>query len=399
MRVALLTDGIYPYVIGGMQKHSFFITKYLAKNKVYVDLYHCPENTEYDIQKLDVFSDEEKQYIRPFVIEFPPKKMRFPGHYLLRSYCYSEKIFAVLQKNIAEVDFIYCKGFSGWKLICSNDSRHGKFPPIGIKFHGLNMFQKAPSFKGWLEQMMFRPVVTMLMKKSDFVFSYGGKITEITKKIGIPDSKIIEIPTGIEKEWLIDRINSKSEIVSDKEQNLKTQTLRFLYIGRYERLKGIQELSEAINNLLRKSIFEFHFIGPIPEKLQIKNKRIKYHKQISSSDELKKIMDSCDVLVLPSYSEGMPNAIIEGMARGLAIIATDVGAVSYLVNDDNGILLERCTVKGIESAMLRMMDLSEEKIVQLKNNSLRKIKENFLWEDIVKKLITELEKNIITKKP
>ena len=40
MRVALITDGIYPYVIGGMQKHSFYIAKYLAKNRVYVDLFH-----------------------------------------------------------------------------------------------------------------------------------------------------------------------------------------------------------------------------------------------------------------------------------------------------------------------------------------------------------------------
>ena len=40
MRIALITDGIYPYVMGGMQKHSYFLAKFLAKNKIYVDLFH-----------------------------------------------------------------------------------------------------------------------------------------------------------------------------------------------------------------------------------------------------------------------------------------------------------------------------------------------------------------------
>ena len=40
MKIALITDGIYPYVMGGMQKHSYFLAKYLAKNKIKIDLYH-----------------------------------------------------------------------------------------------------------------------------------------------------------------------------------------------------------------------------------------------------------------------------------------------------------------------------------------------------------------------
>ena len=52
MRIALLTDGIYPYVLGGMQRHSFYLAKYFAKNKFYVDLFHFNQS-EYDINKLE----------------------------------------------------------------------------------------------------------------------------------------------------------------------------------------------------------------------------------------------------------------------------------------------------------------------------------------------------------
>lgn len=385
MKIALVTDGIQPYVIGGMQRHSFFIAKYLAKNKVYVDLYHYHENKEHDIHKLEIFSEEEKKYIRSFVVDFPDEKVRFPGHYLRRSYRYSERIFNVLKKNLDGIDFIYCKGFSGWKLICSKDFRSAQFPPLGIKFHGLNMFQKPPSLIGWFEQLMFRPVVKSLMKNSDYVFSYGGKITEITKQIGISEKKIIEIPTGIEKEFLTSDIRHPSSVI------------RFVYVGRYERLKGIQELSQAIKNLSSKQKFEFHFIGPIPNKLQLNCKEVKYHGKISSSEEIKAIMDSCDFLVLPSYSEGMPNVIIEAMARGLAIIATDVGAINCLVNSENGFLLNNCSVKNIETAMISAISVSTEKLLEMKKKSLKKIEENFLWENISGKLINEIQK-IVSRK-
>lgn len=59
MRIALITDGIAPYVLGGMQKHSYYLAKYFAKNKVYVDLVHY-NDSNYNIVDLEFFSEEEK---------------------------------------------------------------------------------------------------------------------------------------------------------------------------------------------------------------------------------------------------------------------------------------------------------------------------------------------------
>mgnify|MGYP001014940122 FL=1 len=115
MKVALITDGIWPYVLGGMQKHSFYLCKYLAQKKVEVDLYHF-NSSHYNILELEFFSDEEKKYIRSHVLDFPIG-ISFPGHYIHKSYKYSRLIFKTIKDKLHEFDFIYTKGFSGWYLI------------------------------------------------------------------------------------------------------------------------------------------------------------------------------------------------------------------------------------------------------------------------------------------
>jgi len=70
MQIALITDGIWPYVMGGMQKHSYYLCKYLAQNKVNIHLFHY-NNSNFDVNKLEFFSDEERKYIQSSIVDFP----------------------------------------------------------------------------------------------------------------------------------------------------------------------------------------------------------------------------------------------------------------------------------------------------------------------------------------
>lgn len=377
MRIALLTDGIFPYVIGGMQKHSFYLAKYFALNEIYVDLYHTNFNSPItiDLKELKCFSSEEKKFIRSFFIEFPAIK-KFPGHYISESYVYSDRVFNTFRDN-SQVDFIYAKGFSGWKLIEMKKAGM-KTPPIGVNFHGYEMFQNAPGIFSKLKQLLLRKPVLYNIKNADYVFSYGGGITDLLLKSGIEIKKIIESPAGIESDWLVENIQSA------------TGGRKFVFVGRYERRKGIQEINIVLKNILKYYKFEFHFVGEIPEKHKLDFPQVKYWGIITDKSKMQAVILNCDVLVCPSYSEGMPNVILEAMSSGLAVIATNVGAVNTMVSSKTGWLIKPGKRKELEEAIINAVELSDGDLTILKQNSHTHIRQNFLMSEIVIKLISNI---------
>lgn len=379
MHVALVTDGIWPYVLGGMQKHSFYVCKYLAKAGIYVDVYHFNQS-DLDIEALEIFSIEEKKFIRSIIVPFP-KGRKFPGHYLYQSFLHADLVFKAMQPNLKFYDFIYTKGFTGRRLILEKLKNPKSFPTIGINFHGYEMFQIPPNFKIWWQQiLLLRQPTKLLSKHADVVFSYGGKITEIIKGIGVKEEKIAVLPSGVESEYIRPHSFATSP------------TIKFLYLGRYERRKGIEEYDAAIQKILLGQVnsIEFHFVGPIPEATKINHPKVIYHGEIRDRSLLMQHIQQCDILVCPSWSEGMPNVILEAMSNGLAVIATDVGAVSGLVNKQTGWLIPKANTELIVETILSIM-AQKETINVKKQAALDHIRQSYTWEILSHQLIQIIE--------
>lgn len=373
MRIALITDGIAPYVLGGMQKHSFYLAKYFAKNKIDVDLIHY-NDSNYDINKLDFFTEDEKKYIHSIVLQFPTSA-KFPGHYVYKSYKYSCLAFEAIKNQLNNYDFIYTKGFTGWKLISEKLKGNIKCCKIGVKFHGYEMFQIAPEPKAKLQQFILRPFVKKISNEADVVFSYGGKITDIIKSIGVNPKHIIEIPSGVEKDFIGTAIASHNEPYR-----------KFVFLGRAERRKGIIELNEVLKKMINeKQNFRFEFIGPIPDSIKINHESIIYHGEIRDAQKIKSLLSQNDVLVCPSWSEGFPNVILEAMASGLAIIATNVGAIAAMVSDKNGWLIEPTNKLQLETALVEAINSKD--LIGKKEQSLQLVQSTFNWNIIAQKNI------------
>lgn len=367
MRIALLTDGIYPYVLGGMQKHSYYLAKYLARNSVHVDLYHTG-NTDANTTELQGFSEEELAFITPYYVPFPSVS-KLPGHYILESYLYSKKLFEAFESN-SGIDVIYAQGLTGWFFIKEKRRGRDAIPELLVNLHGLNMYQYQASLKARMESSALKVATDFILKNADHVISLGGQLTGILRSLGIDKDRIIEQPVAIEKSWVAQEIKN-------------TRSLRsFVFVGRYDKVKGIDMLYEVLNQQKRDK-YEFHFIGPFPAAVHLKQDNIFYHGLIKDENEIKHILQSSDVLVCPSYSEGMPTVILEAMASGLAVLATDVGAVGLLVQEEIGWLIPPGNKAALSDAFVQAITCDEMVLDSKKNNARNLIKEKYTWEKVI----------------
>jgi len=134
----------------------------------------------------------------------------------------------------------------------------------------------------------------------------------------------------------------------------------FLYAGYLDRRKGITELLEAFNRIQRRcndTILVLCGSGNLTKWVgdYIREQRIEGQVFLQGAvdpDEMHLWMQASDIFVLASYSEGMPNVVMEAMACGVAVIATRVGGVPDALEGCKGaILIEPKSVRALESAM------------------------------------------------
>ncbi|MCH2214502.1 MAG: glycosyltransferase family 4 protein [Flavobacteriales bacterium] len=383
MHIAIVTDGITPFVTGGMQRHSHHLVKQLLKRGVDVSCVHCvygDSNLPSEQEVIDSFQVNSGN-LTVYTMRFPSLR-NIPGHYIRESYKYSCDIYELLEDQWGEFDFIYSKGYTSWRLL--EEKKKGKhMAPVGVKFHGYEMFQKNKNLKIRIEQFMLRPPVVFMNRNADVIFSYGGEINEIIERIGVDSEKIISIGSGIDDSWILEDPISETSI------------RKFLFIGRNEKRKGLDDL-KAISSEIEKLPVEFHFVGPIPQTKQINSSNCIYHGEVKEVNALRSIIDSCHILVSPSHSEGMPNVILEAMARGLAILATEVGAVPMMVSNTNGRLIKSRSRKLLVDALNYLAYLPKKQLLDLRKNSLRKIDQNYRWSFVAEQTYKAIEKATFT---
>jgi len=378
MRLALLADGIHPFEMGGMQKHSFFLAKYLALQGVYVDVYHITQKHQSAEATWTTFIEDIPTQAHPFLrlrpIDWPQVK-KFPGHYIRANRLFSKALYDKVRQE--SYDIVYAQGLTAMafsSLPC----------PVIVNLHGLEMFQPAPNTKTWIQYYMLRRAAQLVLKRCDYCVSFGGHLTSLYNKLGIPKERQLIWPNGIDPNWKVTHPSPHHK------------PLRIVFVGRYERRKGVQELHEALEQLQanHREHFECHFIGPIPENKELHYYNIIYHGTVKDKSKLQSLLRSMDVLICPSYSEGLPTVLLEGMASGLAIITTDVGASAQLVNN-NGWLLPNPRPKNIATAIKNTMELDERLLHQKKEQSLIHV-EHYLWPNIVSDMLDRIRSFIPT---
>lgn len=164
----------------------------------------------------------------------------------------------------------------------------------------------------------------------------------------LPDVKVVRVPNGVD----INRLTMAHA------GSAVGRTVMFL--GWVIPTKGIEELVEAWAEL-RPHGWRLLIAGPGNTDYQ--DRLIRAYEPTEcefiaekSHDEAMMLMSKADVFVLPSYTEGFPNVVLEAMALGKPIIATRVGAIPEMLEGGCGILVEPREVDELKNALNDLLE-------------------------------------------
>lgn len=184
----------------------------------------------------------------------------------------------------------------------------------------------------------------------------GSSIAQKLKQFGINNTIVTD--NGVEC------IN-----ISDYDKNISEKNnFRILFVGTLSQQKGFDTLVYACNNLAQNNLpFEVHAMGEwISEKYRCKietfiirtkiNHLFTFHGLLHGKNK-RKVFQSSDILVLPSYVEGQPLVILEALSVGMPVVSTDVGAIPDTIQDGkNGFIINPGDTHNLEKKIALLME-------------------------------------------
>ena len=257
-----------------------------------------------------------------------------------------------------------------------------KTPKIIFTAHGWVFNEDLPLLKKYFYIFLSR--LSALFEDEIICVSNFDKKTALKYKVG-SEKKLHIINNGIDP---------KKTIFFSKEETLKKLKLPkdkkiIGTIGNLYKNKGTKYFIEAAKNLLeeRKDLF-FIIIGDGLEKenlkMQIEKLKIKNNiKIIKIETEAYKYLKAFDIFVLPSQKEGFPYTLLEAGLAEIPIVATSVGGIPDLINDENGVLILPKSPIQIKNAILSLLQ-SKKKQILLTKNLHQEILQNFTFKKMIK---------------
>ncbi len=198
------------------------------------------------------------------------------------------------------------------------------------------------------------------------------------KKIGARSSQLSLIPNGITSEFFKPLIQGGKGIA---------------YTGRIAPIKNLELVIKALARI-GKSAPSFKLLGPAEQSYlnnlhaQIKNLHspLTLHNKVYMSSEQIAFLDASDYFILPSLSEGMPQALVEAMARGKIVIASDnKGNTDIIKNGKNGFLFKNNNLSSLLSILNKVFTLNQRDKKRIRKEA-RASAEFYKWDVLARKL-------------
>lgn len=313
MRVGIVTDGLFPHAVGGIQRHTAHLAPELAARGASVEVIvpegHDPGGLPYDVLSLPW----------PRSAVYPLALRRWAAR-------------CARAVGTRDYDVVLGQGLNLWGLLPDGS------PPELFHPHGLEMCtvrEPIARMKAW----PLRRAARREAARAVAVVSLGGKLSKVIEEsLRVPRSRIVTIPNGVDT----------SEFVPGGAAEPST----ILWVGRFFMNKAPDRMLEVFR---RMTTPEARLIlvgdGPMRPALEARSPPGVTFAGAVGERELHELYRRATVVAVPSRDDGMPTVILEAFACGCPAVAFDVGAIAELVDDTTGELVAQGDLDAMAAAV------------------------------------------------
>jgi len=333
MKIAMV--GQFPPHVGGVGVHIHTLSKKLVEegHEVYVITY--PHKDIKDIDGIHVIGT---------------KGINLPG---IRGLMFKNNAKKALENLLEKEDIDIIHGhylFPAGAAAVEVGKKHGI--KTYVTAHGSDMFEV------YKKQPLLRFLLKKVLRDADGVFVVSNALKHEVIATGVAG-----IANKTKISWNsvdIDKFSPKENDSFKKENKLDDKPI-VLFVGNLIKRKNAESLLEA----KKVSESDYYLVivgdGPLFKRLnkKVQEENIPDVIFTGSRDDIENIIPSCDVLILPSFSESFGLVLIEALACGKPVIGSDVGGISEIINDDVGLLVNPNKISSIAKAIDTIIDDDE----------------------------------------
>ena len=384
MKIIISTRAIYPFHgYGGMQIYYYSLAKHLKKNGI-------------DVEVVTSLDGTGRRTIEMDGIKFTFLPPNFNERRFM-SFWYRIFNFNV-KKYLQRTNFDVLHGTGGvYPYVLLRRRNPVIAQPFGMEQFKCKWFSKIRQFI-----MNYIPT-KILINYSDAIASEGEFQTEeIINLFGVDREKIFNLPDGIDLASIDASLNGQKILRQDL--GISDNDFVIINVNRLAKNKGVNYLIKA-SAILKKQIpnIKMIMIGTGPEekkltslikKLSLEN--IVHHFKNIPENILFQYYRLGDVFVCPTLNEGLPIVVLEAMACGLPIVATNVAGNPQVVKEGiNGCLVPVASAEGIANGVIRMWQNRNRGEMGIRS---REMVEKYDWGNIAKIAIKKYEELLRQKK-
>ena len=220
--------------------------------------------------------------------------------------------------------------------------------PVVTTLRGQDFNRAASSFT-------YRILLHGCITLSSYVITVSENMrADLIKRFPKSKDRIINIPNGVDDTFL--KVPSLATSSNDS-------TINILSIGSLTKNKNIDTIIKAISNIHNENI-KLTLIGDGPERAALEQlakecnvgSRVRF-KGIQPHSDIPTYFEKADIFILASQSEGRPNVVLEAMAAGVPVIASDIpGNRELITHETTGVLFSVDHVDELGEKLERLID-------------------------------------------